>query len=68
MPYTFRVASYWPLGQGVVGYEAAKIGVNRAGCYLYYCCNGSTGNEERSLRSPVTNGADGGCCLHSLRI
>ena len=44
-----RLASYWPMGQGEVGYEAVKGDFNRPGCYLYYRCYGSTGNEKGSL-------------------
>lgn len=65
---TFRVASYCPKGQGVEGYEAAKGDTNRPDSHLYHRRNGGAGHEERPLRGQNPNWADGGRCLHSLRI
>lgn len=64
---TFRIASYWPPGQGEAGYEAAKSDLNRPDRHLYHRHYGGTGYEERPLRGTNSNRPDGGRCLHSLR-
>lgn len=65
---TFRVASYWPKGQGVAGYEAAKGDYYRPDRHVYHRHYGGAGHEERPLRGTNPNRSDGGRCLHSLRI
>jgi hypothetical protein len=65
---TCRLASYWPKGQGVEGYEAAKGDFNRPDRYLYHRHYGGTGYEERPLRGTNPSRPYGGRCLHSLRI